>query len=219
VKQPKLDGEAKQVTKRASTPGDSADEQIDGGEQSDSRDDSCGGERRLVITFSSMGSLGKHPQRIGKRRAFVPDGLSGRFKMYHEHFTFKIEHSEELSVCTDGVGRVCITWTVLNEPSAQVTKVVETPQDALRRQVSGKTICNRVYKEMLEKRALSFDEEMRAELSRSDKNDVKVAHLASMVKLFRPKTFSLGPLAFGLLHTAVQNKMLAEAAARGIDVS
>ena len=88
--------------------------------------------------------------------------------------------------------------------------MTETPQEAMRRQISGKTICNRVYKDVLERRAVSFEREMSMELNKPEKNEYRIAHLASMVKLFRPKTFSLGPLAFGLLHTVVQEKMLLE---------
>lgn len=177
-------------------------------------EDLYGGEKRLVIHFTSLGELGQRPQRIGKRNTYVPTGIAGRFKMYHENFRFRIDHGEELVECKDGVKRILITWMVVNEPSGQTTTVLETPQDAMRRCVSGKTICNRVYKEVLERRALSFEEDMKLEKAKREKNEVRLAHIASMIKLFRPKTFSLGPLAFGLLHTVVQEKMTKLAAER-----
>ena len=157
------------------------------------------GEQRLTIIFDSYGSIGEHPQTFGKYGTYIPTGLKGTHKMYGEIWQFEINHEKE----EIEPGLVCITYKLTNATS-QVTHVrTETEREAKTRKSNGNTILTQFFRTALETRARELEVDLNGEL-----NQVKRMSLANHIKSLRPKQFLEGPLAFGLLHKVVQDKIL-----------
>jgi hypothetical protein len=162
------------------------------------------GERRLAITFESYGTVGAIPQTIGNRSIYVPDGLSGKFTKYSEDWIFEIRHGTKPVECSDGVKRICIKWTIKNCRSGHEVSACETPKEAMEREKIGRTVCNKVFREAVERRRAEYVELLEEERAKDDPNVCKVSNYESLIKSLSCKRFSQGPLVFGLYHSCVQ---------------
>ena len=132
------------------------DVEEDDGEDSADSEDRCG-ERRLAIEFESYGAIGVRPQTIGNRKAFIPDGLIGRFNKYSEKWRFEIRHGTDTFLCKDGIRRVCITWSIQNVESGKSVVATETQQEAFERNKIGRTVCNRVFRDAVSLRKKDYE--------------------------------------------------------------
>ena len=156
------------------------------------------GEHRLTIIFESYGKKGKHPQSFGKYNTCIPDGLKGTHKMYGEHWQFEITHGQE----EIEPGLVCLTFKMTNLTSGDMHSRTETSREAKVRKSNGNTILTKIFRAALESRAAQLEEQIKTE-----ENQLRKASIASHIKALRPKQFLEGPLAFGLLHRTVQEKL------------
>ena len=167
------------------------------------------GEKRLVIDFQNLGSLGKHIQTYGRKGGvIIPDGLSGTHSMYGERWKFEIIHEEGTTfVDKDGFNNLvtCITWKLTNLNSGVNLCQTETKQEASFRMNTGRTISSRLFRQALNNRAKELEEELK---STSELDDLKCKNLKMKIKHLRPKRFSEGTLTFGLQHEAVQLNLL-----------
>lgn len=151
------------------------------------------GESRLRVSFSNYGQIGEEVQRFGKSGYIIPDGLSGLHEIYDQPWMFKVTHNRSES------GQVLITYTITNCQSGTVTSLTETPKQAVVRELSGRTICNRVVKMALILRA----EELTVTLNfTTDANQRQT--LQASINALRPRLCTVGLLFFGLLHESVQ---------------
>jgi len=154
------------------------------------------GESRLRINFLNYGRAGPMRQRFGRGKCCVPDGLSGTHEMYEQNWKFEIIHHFEGNTTV-------ITWKVTNLASGTVTQVKETPKQAALREMSGRTICNKVVKSALESRSQELE---RSLADGTSENQSRKASTRNLVAILRPKLCTVGLLFFGLLHESVQNK-------------
>jgi hypothetical protein len=152
-----------------------------------------GGERRLSITFTSLGKVETPKQHFGKHGWIIPDGLAGTHTMYSQDWKFQIVHKDMMGV------RV-ISWIIISGSSGTTTIVTETPEQAMIRQTKGNTICNQVLRQALEQRAI----ELEKVVARGEKSIVQIANIKSLIKELRPKQCTEGLLFFGLRHACVQ---------------
>jgi hypothetical protein len=159
------------------------------------------GERRLVISFEHFGTVTDNPQTFGKNGVLIPDGLRGTHKVYNEYWRFEIVHESEI-IDPDGLKCKPITWKVTNLNNNVTHSLTETPSEAISRACLGRTITNKVFREALEYRAAELEVALNRETS-----EFRRANLQALIKLLRPKRFSIGPLVFGLQHKIVQDKM------------
>ena len=153
------------------------------------------GERRLSITFECLGRIGKTPQVHGRQKWRIPDHLEGMFTLYHEEWRTKITFFEPSKTQRDAIR---IKWTVTNVATGVETFMIESDSDAVVRQMTGRTITNHVFKKAMEARLAT----VRAQLAQ-ETNELKRKHILAHMKALMPVRFTLGPLAFGLLHTKV----------------
>lgn len=181
---------------------DGATESDDSGSERESKPTGLRGERRLVITFDSLGHRGACPQTFGKSGAIVPDGVVGSHTVYNERWKFGIHHTKEVFQ-VENLKCVCITWTVTNLNTGHVTSLTESREEAIIRNSQGQTISNKVFREALEARAKDLEKSLINET-----NVKKCAQVQSLIRNLRPKRFSEGPLVFGLQHKVVQDKMI-----------
>ena len=166
------------------------------------------GEQRLVIAFEDFGDIGQKPQTFGKHSDFIPHGLKGTHHLYHENWEFEIVHEPfdysqadiQKSKAANNV--VQITYKITNLTTRFVCSQKETFDEALRRNLNGTTITSRVFREALKARANDLEA-----LARREENETRAASLYSRAKALRPKQFQEGLLAFGLLHSCVQERM------------
>jgi len=156
------------------------------------------GERRLIINFLRYGTCGAVPQTYGKSHHFVPDGLVGQHVIYHEEWKFSITHGIPVQFSNQIV--VCITWKVVHIKSGVEHSRTETLQEALERAVSGRTITNEIFRNVLEARAKQL-----MESAEREDNPCRRASIESLVKVLRPRCFNQGLLVFGLQHKVVQD--------------
>jgi hypothetical protein len=161
------------------------------------------GEERLSIQFDSYGKLGDTAAKLGKKGQ-IPDGLSGSFTMYAERWAFLVQYSS-VSLCKDGKDRVCIEWCIKSSPSwSDYHRVVETPDDAQRRETRGFTLCNRVFREAMQRRAEEYEKLAEQERQSPTPNPLQINNFEKQAVFLRPDKVSEGPLLFGLRHRAVQ---------------
>lgn len=186
--------------------GGSTDSDDSGSEREISKSNGLRGERRLVISFESLGSRGQHPQPFGKSGALIPDGVSGSHTVYNERWRFEITHGKDVFT-VERMKCVCLTWKVTNLTSGHTTAVTETRDEAVIRNSQGQTITNRVFREALEARAKDLESGLVGE-----SNFKKITQTQALIRSLRPKRFSEGPLVFGLQHKIIQDRMLQETA-------
>ena len=151
------------------------------------------GKSRLKINFLSLGKPGETKQVFGRKQGIIPDGLCGTNEAYKEQWRFEVIHHNEKDV-------IMIVWKITNRSSGTITSRTETSSEATARQTHGKTICNSVVRDALDKRALELENSV---VSIED-NPLRVANLQNKAKLLRPKRCLIGLLFFGLLHETVQ---------------
>ena len=154
------------------------------------------GKNRLRIRFINMGKPGEIRQVFGKKHGIIPDGLCGTNEVYNEKWQFEVIHHKENNV-------ILIEWKITNLSSGNITSRTETPSEAKARQAHGKTICNHVVRDALDKRALELEKSG----TLLEDNPLRVANLQNMAKTLRPKRCLIGLLFFGLLHETVQEHM------------
>jgi len=157
------------------------------------------GDRRLIIDFESFGSKGECPQRFGKSGLLIPDGMIGTHTVYQERWRFEIHHTAQ---AVPGSDAVCITWKIINVKTGFCLAKTETPEEAEARVSLGWTISSRLFREALTHRANELEG-----LLNGETNQCRIANLKSLIKALRPKTFTQGPLVFGLKHKIVQEKI------------
>ena len=160
-----------------------------------------GGESRLKISFSNLGSPGAYPQVFGKSRLGVPDGLSGTYVLYSERWKSEIVHERDSFESDDGTRHVLVTWKITNLTSGVTQSRSETPKEAILRHKDGRTLCNKVFRRALEQRATDLETDLKLET-----NPIRIKTMKNLIKKLRPKHFSEGPLVFGLRHESVQNR-------------
>jgi len=156
------------------------------------------GERRLTIQFDSYGTRGVVPQTFGRGSCIIPDGLCGRHTLYGESWFFSVKHE----TYDKESGLACVTWSMKSLASNQNLSRTETLAEARKRELHGRTIANQVVKKALEMRA----QELEARLA-LEQNETWRLHLKGKIDALRPARFTQGPLAFGLHHKAVQDRM------------
>jgi len=184
----------------------SAPKKVKKARRPESDEGNLNGEQRLMIVFDSFGRLTSHPQKMGRKQGFIPDGVSGTFSMYGESWGFEVKH-EQVVKCDDGEERVCIRWTVTNKVSGVTHSVVETPSDATKRDIRGVSLCNKVFVQAMELRAREYEVLVEKEKNSESPNMLKVSNYRSRAQCLRPQRFSEGPLLFGLRHKCVQENM------------
>jgi hypothetical protein len=161
-----------------------------------------GGESRLKITFSNLGTPGNYPQVFGKSRLGVPDGLCGTYVLYSERWQSEILHERGSEFQgDDGTQHVLITWKISNLTSGITQLRTETPKEAILRHKDGRTLCNKVFRKALEQRATDLEGDLKHET-----NPIRIKTMRNLIKKLRPKHFSEGPLVFGLRHESVQTR-------------
>jgi hypothetical protein len=161
-----------------------------------------GGESRLKITFSNLGTPGNYPQVFGKSRLGVPDGLCGTYVLYSERWQSEILHETGSEFQgDDGTQHVLITWKISNLTSGITQLRTETPKEAILRHKDGRTLCNKVFRKALEQRATDLEGDLKHET-----NPIRIKTMKNLIKKLRPKHFSEGPLVFGLRHESVQTR-------------
>lgn len=158
------------------------------------------GESRLRITFLNLGKPGIIKQRFGRGSSLIPDGLTGRHEMYEQQWKFEVFHEIEN-------GKTLIIWKITNVISGTVTAVMETQKQAHIREISGRTICNKVVKTALETRAVELENLLAQGLPEQKS---KRAAVKNLITILRPKMCTVGLLFFGLLHEAVQSRFIKE---------
>jgi len=163
-----------------------------------------GGQKRLVIAFSSFGKLSKDspPEHFGKNDLVIPDGLCGTHTMYSQEWRFEIEHHH----ASDDGGGVVITWRITNLSTGNQVSMTESPEQAQLRRLKGKTICNIVVKRALEQRAVELEQVLDRLKASESSNALQCANLETMIRKLRPKQCTEGLLFFGLRHDCVQNR-------------
>jgi hypothetical protein len=149
--------------------------------------------------FESFGSKGECPQRFGKSGLLIPDGMIGTHTVYQERWRFEIHHTAQ---AVPGSDAVCITWKIINVKTGFCLAKTETPEEAEARVSLGWTISSRLFREALTHRANELEG-----LLNGETNQCRIANLKSLIKALRPKTFTQGPLVFGLKHKIVQEKI------------
>ena len=157
------------------------------------------GDRRLVIAFESFGTIGSIPQNFGKSGLLIPDGLTGTHTAYQEQWRFEIHHSD---LRVPGTDLVCITWKITNIQSGVTQARTENANEAMARLALGWTISSKLFREAMSERANQLEERLSGE-----SNECRIAKIKSLIKVLRPKTFTQGPLIFGLKHRIVQEKI------------
>jgi hypothetical protein len=157
------------------------------------------GDRRLVISFEDFGTLGALPQRFGKSGLYIPDGLTGTHTVYQEQWRFQIAHTKDAVPKTD---IICLRWSITNLTTGHTLSKTESLVEAESRSVLGWTISSKLFRDAMHQRATEHEE-----LLRGETNLIKIANLKSLIKTLRPKTFTQGPLIFGLKHRIVQEKI------------
>ena len=163
------------------------------------------GESRLKIQFISWGEIGRYPQRFGRGGCWIPHGLKGTNEMYDQAWRFEIYHESDriLAEATES-SVVPVTYKIINMTSRTVVSLTETPQQALVRDHSGRTITNRVLRMALDQRATEIEASLPALEAESTS---KFNHVSNLARLLRPKRCTVGLLFFGLLHEQVQSRM------------
>ena len=177
-------------------------------------------DRRLVINFESYGTLGPKPQRYGKNNLFIPHGLIGTHIAYQEQWRVEIYHTTQqvLSLTRMREDIVCIQWTITNIASQCVYSVTETPDEAVSRANLGWTVTSKLFRDAMAHRADQLFMQ-----ANQEENPCRAANLRSLAKTLRPKSFTQGPLLFGLKHKVIHDTMerlrseAAAAAAEAID--
>lgn len=168
------------------------------------------GEQRLAIKFSQYGRKHPLPQKTGKKKGIIPDGIAGSFMMYNETWNFEVNY-KQTEICDDGVERVCLEWVVTNETSKVRHSVVETPAQAVKRDTRGVTLCNSVFREALELRAKDYERILEEERhGTGDFDRERMLTLQKQIEALRPQRFSEGPLLFGLRHQTPQDRLICE---------
>lgn len=156
------------------------------------------GERRLNIQFDSLGTRGAVAQGFGRGSCVIPDGLCGRHTLYGESWKFSIKHES-----VDKEAKLaCITWSMTSLATSKTLSRTETLAEARKRELHGRTIANQVVKKALEMRAQELETRLAGET-----NETWRLHLKGKIDALRPTRFTQGPLAFGLHHRAVQDRM------------
>lgn len=184
------------LSKHSSSVGSNASEEVGAGSRHCFR-----GERRLVISFESFGTLGKIIQKCGRKpdhEVIIPDGLCGSHRVYNENWRFRITHGEEILHDAEVGQYCCITWEITNVASKKVLSITETSADARKRSILGHTISSKVFREAMEERAVELSMQMEAEEDPS-----KQASIKTLISALRPRRFSEGLLVFGLQHYSV----------------
>jgi hypothetical protein len=166
-----------------------------GRRQDKNRCPGLGGERRLKIDFSNLGTVGKVPQYFGKSGMIIPDGLCGTHEMHSQQWRFHIAHE----TCD---GMIVIRWTVTNMISGKTVSLTETPFQAKERQKTGNTICSVVMRKAIEQRVLDLEEELRTPETMA--NAAQTSSIQGLIRELRPKQRNEGILFFGLRHAVVQ---------------
>lgn len=176
-----------------------------GAEEANDRD--FNGEERLAIQFESYGSIDPQVQvKLGANKGFIPHGLSGFFNMYAERWAFEVRYSGPPQTCKDGKPRVLVEWSIKSHPHwKEFHRVVETVDEAQTRETRGFTLCNRVFREAMQKRAEEYEQLAKAEESCESPNPLQIANYQRQAVFLRPEKVSEGPLLFGLRHKAVQD--------------
>jgi len=116
--------------------------------------------------------------------------------VYDQHWKFRVTNIEEGDFAL-------IWWRITNTTSGTVTQAIETPQEAVVRANSGRTICNVVLKQAFESRA----QELEQILLELEDNPIRFSKVQNSIKALRPKRCTVGLLFFGLLHEVVQAKL------------
>lgn len=160
------------------------------------------GENRLRIHFESFGTQGKCPQRFGKSGCLIPDGLRGTHEIYDQHWRFEISHDSAITRDEEDHASVQITWKITNLTSGLVVQVKETPQQAILREYSGRTVCNKVVKMALSARADELEKQYKKNADTME--PTKRISLENNIRVLRPRLCTVGLLFFGLLHDTVQ---------------
>jgi len=155
------------------------------------------GENRLRIKFESFGKKPSNLQRYGKNGCFIPDGLRGTHEMYDQLWRFEVVYHQD-----HPKGAVRLIWRITNLASNLRVELMETPQQAARREESGRTICNKVVKMAMNARAQELEHLFMTKSALM--NQAERASLENSIRVLRPKLFTVGLLFFGLLHDAVQ---------------
>ena len=167
------------------------------------------GEGRLLIHFEDFGKISHPVPKIGKK-GIIPNGISGNFSSYGERWQFLVRYAQ-VTTTREGKQLVCLDWLMRNDVWDEFHSVVETPHDAMKREDRGVTMCNKVFTDVLEKRAKEYEEIVQQEKDKPDSNALKIANLHSRIKSLRPRRISEGPLLFGLRHKAVHDHFFPEA--------
>lgn len=176
----------------------------------DADEGNLNGEQRLMIAFDSFGRLTKNPQKMGRKEGFIPDGVTGTFSMYGETWGFEVRH-DHVERCEDGEDRVCICWTITNKVSNRTHSVVETANDAMKRDMRGVSLCNKVFTQAMAIRAQDYEAMYEQEkLLGTPASNLKMSNYRAKAQSLRPQRFSEGPLLFGLRHKCVQENMLVD---------
>jgi hypothetical protein len=159
------------------------------------------GERRLVINFERFGTKGQLPQTFGQHTMYIPDGLVGTHTAYEELWRFEIHHTNQRA----GIGSstCCIRWRLTNIKSGDCVERTETPREAEARLSLGWTIASQIFREALRRRADQLEIILQRET-----NPTRLANLRSVIRALRPKSFTQGPLVFGLKHRIVQEMLI-----------
>jgi hypothetical protein len=161
------------------------------------------GESRLRIHFENMGTIGTHPQKFGKSGAFIPDGLCGTQEMYDQQWRFETHHAIEKS-------GVLVVWKITNLTSGSSVEMKETPKEAQLRELTGRTISNKIVKAALSQRAFELGKSLEAFKSAKSgsRNQTIINTLENNLKVLHPKLCTVGLLFFGLLHDSVQTVLV-----------
>jgi hypothetical protein len=163
------------------------------------------GENRLQITFENFGTCKSPYPRVGKKGE-IPDGLTGKFTMYSERWAFQIKYAG-LQRCKDGKERMTISWGIKNTSWDDFHVVTEDAEDAFRRETRGFTLCNRVFREAMQRRAQDYERLVMEEKANPIPNLLQVTNCETRAAFLRPEKVSEGPLLFGLRHKVVQDHL------------
>ena len=137
-------------------------------------------------------------QTFGRCRNVIPDGLSGTHHAYNHNWRFVLRHAPSGE---DGFTR--IIWKVTNLDTMNTVEVIETINEAIRREEQGWTISNKVFRKALKIRSKQLEE-----IIEQETNQTRIANYLSIIKGLSPKQFNEGTLVFGLQHRIVQKRMI-----------
>jgi len=179
------------------------------GEPEDSAEREFNGEERLAIQFETYGSVDPScPVKLGAHKGYIPNGLSGCFNMYAERWAFEVRYASAPVLCRDGKKRIPIEWAIKSFPHwKEFHRVVETADEAQTRETRGFTLCNRVFREAMQKRAEEYERLAAQEEQSKAPNPLQIANYQRQAVFLRPEKVSEGPLLFGLRHKTIQDRV------------